>query len=76
MTREQVEVEMKVGDLVVVTNTHVGFISKGATGLVIDKASGDRWVIKWLTGNMLSNGLRMAETVSYAYGIEVMSEAG
>jgi hypothetical protein len=67
---------MKVGDLVMVINTHVGFISKGATGLVIDKASGDRWIIKWLTGNVLSNGLRMKETTSYAYGIEVISEAG
>ena len=70
---------MKVGDLVRVFETRaMGGISNGAIGLVLEEDNSQmttpRWTIMWLSGNETSIG-RLAESVTYGHGLEVINES-
>ena len=71
---------MKVGDLVrVFEHRGAGGLQPGAIGLVLaeDKCqpTTPRWTIMWLLNNKVTSGHLLAESMTYGYGIEVISEA-
>jgi len=69
--------KIKIGDLVRVPERGYGGLRPGAVGLVLDEDKRQprtsRWTIHWLHGNSIDNtGLRMKESVTYGYGLEVI----
>ena len=70
---------MTVGDLVrVQKDQSCGGVARGALGMVVSEDNSQptppRWTIHWLYGNDVANtGLRMKLSVTYGYGLEVIS---
>ena len=71
---------MKVGDLVEVFESRAaGGLSIGAIGLILSEDNRQpttpRWTVMWLLNNTIEGvGLKLRESVTYGYGLEVISE--
>ena len=73
----------KAGDLVrVIEPRACGGLPLGALGLVLERESSvvsvaqQRYTVMWIHNNEVMPGFPMKESVTYGYGLEVLSAAG